>query len=257
MRQLLIDPIDFGRMRADPMSTLFEGYRQLAAAFVRGKVRRGSPIALDEVLNRLPLEDLTGHHLDAIIAAGLNAGLQLHRFKRTAGLARVTRVIGMLRNLGPASVLDVGSGRGVSLWPLMDTFTDLRVTSIDRLEHRVEAILTVRQGGLSRLEAALMDTTQLDYSDANFDGVLVLEVLEHIPDVEQAIREIVRVARRFVIVSVPSKADSNPEHIHLLDRSRLERSFRVAGATRVHFENLPGHLIALAILGNPLRGRRP
>jgi SAM-dependent methyltransferase len=244
-------------MMLDPMSNSFEGSRRLAAAFVRGKALGGCPITLDRALDRLPLEDLTDPDLDEIISAGLSAGLRLHGFKRTAGLPRVARVIGMLRGLGPTSVLDVGSGRGVSLWPLMEALADLKVTAIDRLEHRIDAILAVRRGGLSRLQAALMDATRLDFADASFDGVLALEVFEHIADVHRAIGESVRVARRFVIVSVPSKPDSNPEHIHLLDRARLERSFLAAGALRVHFDAVPGHLIALATVGSPSHGRTP
>jgi SAM-dependent methyltransferase len=239
------------------MSRTLDCYRRLAASFVRGKVLGGWPITLDAARDRLPLEDLADHDLEAIIGAGLESGLRLHAFKRTAGLPRVARVIGMLRGLRPASVLDVGSGRGVSLWPLLETFPDLEVTAIDRLEPRVQAIRAVRHGGISRLRTALMDATRLDFAEGSFDGVLVLEVLEHILDVNQAIGECVRVARRFVIASVPSKADSNPEHIHLLDRSRIERSFLDAGSLRVHFDHVPGHLIALATVANPPHERTP
>src|SRR5262249_61598016 len=53
---------------------------------------------------------------------GLEAGLRLHHFKRTAGLPRVRKVLGILRGLATTEVLDLGSGRGVFLWPLLDTF---------------------------------------------------------------------------------------------------------------------------------------
>ncbi len=212
------------------MRTPFEGYRRLAAAFVRGRAIGGWPATLDESACRRPLDELTDAELDAMIRAGSEAGLRFHGFKRTAGLPRVSRVIGMLRGLRPASLLDIGSGRGVALWPILDAFDDLDVTAIDRLEHRVEAIQAVRHGGVNRLRAALMDATRIEFADGSFDGVLALEVLEHVPEVGRAIREAVRVARRFVIASVPSKEDSNPEHIHLLDRATLERLFREAGA---------------------------
>ena len=38
--------------------------------------------------------------------------LRLHRFKRTAGLPRVRRVLGALKGFAPETLLDVGSGRG-------------------------------------------------------------------------------------------------------------------------------------------------
>ena len=224
---------------------------------MRGKAIGGWPVTLDESAVRRPLGELSDDELDAIIRAGSEAGLRLHGFKQTAGLPRVVRVIGMLRGLRPASLLDIGSGRGVALWPILDAFDDLDVTVIDRLEHRVEAIEAVRHGGVDRLRATLMDATRIEFADGSFDGVLALEVLEHIPEVGRAIRELVRVARRCVIASVPSKEDSNPEHIHLLDRATLERLFREAGALRVRFDGVPGHLIAMATVEKPRPGSDP
>jgi hypothetical protein len=54
------------------------------------------------------------------------------------------------------------------------------------------------------------------------------------------------VARRFVVLSVPSKTDDNPEHIHLFDAVTLERMLREAGVDRVTFEYVPGHILAVA-----------
>ena len=53
-------------------------------------------------------------------------------------------------------------------------------------------------------------------------------------------------ARRAVVLSVPSRADDNPEHIHLFDRDQLERLFGRAGARSVRFEYVLNHLIAVA-----------
>jgi len=50
-----------------------------------------------------------------LIRHGVAVGLKMHRFKRTAELSQVRRVLGMLRGLGPESLLDIGSGRGVFL----------------------------------------------------------------------------------------------------------------------------------------------
>lgn len=44
---------------------------------------------------------------------------------------------------------------------------------------------------------------ELPFADATFDLVLAIEVLEHLPDPAQAIREIARVANDVVVVSVP------------------------------------------------------
>src|SRR5207244_1752711 len=119
---------------------------------------------------------------------------------------------------------------------------------IDQKPQRVADLHAVRAGGIERLRAARMDATRLALADRSVDVVTFLEVLEHIPDAPRALAEAVRVARRFVVVSVPSKEDDNPEHIHLFDRVTLERMFATAGATRVRFDGVLNHLIAIATL---------
>jgi ubiquinone/menaquinone biosynthesis C-methylase UbiE len=201
----------------------------LAAAFVRGRLP-GAPAAPDEDLVRL----------------GLQAGLRLHKFKRTAGLPRVRKVLGILRGLAPQSLLDVGSGRGVFLWPLLEAFPHLAVTALDRSERRVADIDAVSSGGLSRLRAVHGDATRLPLGNDAVDGVTILEVLEHLEQPARAAAEAVRVARSFVIASVPSRPDDNPEHIHLFSRAALEDLFRTAGARRVVCEAVLNHFVALA-----------
>src|SRR5262249_34143640 len=48
--------------------------------------------------------------------------------------------------------------------------------------------------------------------------------------------EAIRVARRFVIVSVPSTPDNNPEHVQLFTGATLARVLREAGAANVRVE---------------------
>jgi ubiquinone/menaquinone biosynthesis C-methylase UbiE len=218
-------------------------YSYLAAAYVRGKLAQTPAIAA------LPLGALRETDVQALLQLGREAGLRLHRFKRSMALARVTKVLGVLRGIGPADLLDIGSGRGVFLWPFLDAFPGLPVTALDRLEYRVADLRAVHAGGVESLTAIHGDVTALTFEDGSFDVVTLLEVLEHVPDPPRALAQVCRVARRFVVLSVPSQPDSNPEHIHLFSAATLEPLLRAAGAARVTFDYVPGHLIAVAKVG--------
>lgn len=150
------------------------------------------------------------------------------------------------KGINPTELLDIGSGRGAFLWPLLDTFPWLAITALDTLDYRVADIQAVHAGGIAALSAIHGDTTQLPFDDAQFEVVTLLEVLEHIPDTAAALAQVCRVARRFVMLSVPSKPDNNPEHIHLFDAAQLEMLLHRAGVGNVRFAHVPGHLIAIA-----------
>jgi 2-polyprenyl-3-methyl-5-hydroxy-6-metoxy-1,4-benzoquinol methylase len=221
-------------------------FLRLGAAFVRGRCIQGDPAALPESLRAMALDTLSYEQLAAIFECGLEADLKLHKFKKTAQLPRVRRVMGVLRSLAPENLLDVGSGRGVFLWPLLEEFPELPVTAIDRDASQARDLEAVRLGGIERLAAREMDITELAFEAGAFDVTTLLEVLEHIPSVAKAVAEAVRVTRRFVVASAPSKPDDNPQHIHLLDAERLPELFAVAGVTHVNCEHVLGHMIAVA-----------
>lgn len=218
---------------------------RLVAAYVRGAARDAG-IALPVELREIPLDALTDAELAQLAALGRAAGLKLYRFKLGGELPRVRKALGFLRGMAPESLLDVGSGRGAFLFPFLREFPGVEVTSLDILAHRVELLTALHDGGVENLTALRADICAWDAPDGSFDAVTLLEVLEHIPDVAAAVRNAVRLARRCVVVTVPSKPDDNPEHIHLLTKEKLTGLFAAAGCEGLHFDGVNGHLFLVA-----------
>jgi 2-polyprenyl-3-methyl-5-hydroxy-6-metoxy-1,4-benzoquinol methylase len=218
-------------------------FAPIAAAFVRGVIQTAKE---NRFLFEVDFEELNEADYCQLIDIGLASDLRLHRFKRTMGLPRVAKVLGILRGLVPENLLDIGSGRGAFLWPLLNAFPSLSVTAIDADEKRVRDIQSVQKGGFSHIDSAVMNMAEMSFSDGFFDVTTALEVLEHVIDPENSLREIRRVTRRFLVISVPSHEDDNPEHLHLLDQKTLTAMLGSIGAMKVRCEHVPGHLIAVA-----------
>lgn len=223
-------------------------YDRLAAARIRGMaVRTGKAVFDDEILLRKELSELTQQETERILEAGKQAGEKLYAFKSShSELPRVKRVLGFLKSLQFESLLDVGSGRGVFLFPFLEEFPWVQVTSLDLLPHRVEVLQDLTRGGITRLQALEGDICTTAFPEKSVDVVTMLEVLEHIPDVEKAVASAVRIAGKHVVVTVPSKEDNNPEHIHLLTKEVLTELFEGAGCRRLRFDGVNGHLFLVA-----------
>lgn len=195
----------------------------LATAFVRGRLQQS----------------------DATLQDGIDAGLRLHKFKSNSELPRVQRVLGILRGVSPVNLLDIGTGRGTFLWPVLATFPHLDVTSVDRSDRRTTDLAAVRKGGIDRLTVVRMDVEHPAFSPGSFDVVTMLEVLEHLDNPQAALDGAIKIARRFVLVSVPSVPDDNPEHLHLFSPHQLQKMAENAGASRTTIDHVLNHRIVL------------
>ena len=95
----------------------------------------------------------------------------------------------------------------------------------------------------SGLPAVAVDSA-LPFPDRSFDTVMLLEVIEHVPQLEGILREAFRVARRNVLITVPN-AESldrlqendvtyahmlSSDHVHFFDPSSLEELLGQFGA---------------------------
>lgn len=102
--------------------------------------------------------------------------------------------------LGPgACVLDVGCAKGFLLYDLKRQFTDLQVTGVDISSYACEnAHPEVR----SQLTVA--DAARLPFPDNSFDLVVSINTVSNPPlaECKQAIREIMRVARKDAFITV-------------------------------------------------------
>lgn len=222
---------------------------RLAAAYYRGRAIRDERIGIPKALVEKPLAELEAEEMEAIVSAGCAAEDKLYYFKRGhEDMARVRRVLGFLRSVQMESLLDIGSGRGVFLLPFMKEFPWVNVTSADILPHRVQFLKDLSAGGMDRLTAMQADITSMPVPEKSFDVVTLLEVLEHIPRVEKAVENAVKIARKHVVVTVPSKPDNNPEHIHLLTKEKLTALFTQSGCARLRFDGVNGHLIMVATI---------
>lgn len=218
-----------------------------AAAWLRGHSMKTGVPEIDSELLEMPLEVLTDAELSAIVEIGVTTGQKLYPFKTgKAELPRVRQVLSFLHGIEFETLLDVGSGRGVFLLPFLEEFPRVRVTSLDLLDKRVTFLNELSAGGYSQLTAYNKNICDQPFLDNSFDVVTLLEVLEHIPEVGRAVAAAVKMARKYVVVSVPSREDDNPEHIHLLTKDILTDLFTKAGCAKLHFGGVNGHLIMMA-----------
>ena len=140
----------------------------IECSYIRGYVKQNN-IEINNVLLTKPLLELTSNEIDELLEIGKQKQLKLYYFKDKEDLPRVTIVLGFLKNIYPTSILDVGSGRGVFLFPLLREFPNTNITSIEILPNRLELLNTIRLGGIDNLEVHNQDLTNLTFMDNSFE----------------------------------------------------------------------------------------
>jgi SAM-dependent methyltransferase len=127
----------------------------------------------------------------------------------------------------PQSVLDVGCGEGVLTSEWAERLEHGRIVGIDLDDPKLRAEWDKRRR--PNLEYRAEEATRLSFADGEFDMATAIEVLEHVPQPEETLAEMARVAERWLLVSVP--------------REPIWRMVNMArGAYWTSFGNTPGHV---------------
>lgn len=125
----------------------------------------------------------------------------------------------------PETILDAGCGEGFTIRALQKELPNAHFTGIDQDS---EAITYAKQKdpiGTYHVGNVL----QIPFQEKSFDLVICNEVLEHLQKPEFAIRELIRVSKKYLIISVP--------HEPFFRISNLLR-----GRNILRFGNYPYHL---------------
>jgi ubiquinone/menaquinone biosynthesis C-methylase UbiE len=100
---------------------------------------------------------------------------------------------------GVETLLDVGCGEGFWLDYLSRERPGLKTVGFEIAPNRVERA----QAAFAELDIREASVLALPANDASYDVATCLEVLEHLPDWRPAVDELLRVARKAVLIAVP------------------------------------------------------
>lgn len=99
------------------------------------------------------------------------------------------------------SILDVGCGEGFTLNRLKEHKIGKKLEGLEYLQTAIDLgkemypDIKITQGSIY----------ELPYKDNSFDLVLCTEVLEHLEEPQKALKELVRVSNKYIVISVPNE----------------------------------------------------
>ncbi|MEJ2558303.1 MAG: class I SAM-dependent methyltransferase [Anaerolineae bacterium] len=137
------------------------------------------------------------------------------------------RILELVGGTGARCILDVGCGEGFTMRELREGGVQAAMVGID---FSPGALAWNQAHHMAQSPLKVADVHHLPFQDHSFDLVLCLEVLEHLPDSAFGLRELLRVSRDYVLVSVPHEPffrgvnflrgkhlpalGNDPEHLH-------------------------------------------
>ncbi len=134
-------------------------------------------------------------------------------------------LLAQVKEIRPHAILDVGAGEGFTLEMFRENHIGERLEGIEYMDEalkfakRLHPQVKIKKGNIY----------ELPYAANSFDLVICNEVLEHLDDPKKALNELKRVAKKYLILSVPNeplftiqrilrgknvwKLGAHPEHI--------------------------------------------
>lgn len=170
---------------------------------------------------------------------------------REQDLQRVDRVFQLIPK-NTSSLLDVGCGNGILCNNVKSYLPGIkRVVGFDRSEKAIKYVNTEKKIG---------DISKLPFEESEMEAVCVLEVLEHLPQhvYELALKEISRVTKKVIIITVPNNEVLSKSyiicpkcklkfhrnhHMRSFNSKNLKNLFKNNGYKCVHIEQLGKKII--------------
>lgn len=217
-------------------------YSKLVAALIRGSLKKENS---EEVYFTKRLEDLTIDEINLLISLGIKNNLPLGLLTRNPELPHIVKIMSVLRGIQPDHLLDIGSKRSKFVWQVLDNFHFLPTTSIDIDKTYTKEIKDIHKGGFTTLRAKDITDKELNvFAKHQFDVVTAIDILPFMENRKEALKQICRIAVRFIILSVPTKATEKNKKIFTEDD--LREFFISEDIHQLKFEYVNDTLILIA-----------
>ena len=118
-------------------------------------------------------------------------------FTKVFFIKRLALVNAMIKENTYDTLLDIGCGSGIFLKELKNRCNNLYAIDVHRKMHLVQDMIKKEEINANLTEASVID---LPYDSETFDCVVSVSVLEHIRELDRALNEIHRVAKRDAII---------------------------------------------------------
>ena len=167
-------------------------------------------------------------------------------------MERVKKLIGFMKTMYEMeTIIDFGTQRGALLWPIMNAFPSAQYTAVDIDPDIITYLNYVTAGGTNNLTILQADITKkIPMDDSSGDLVVMSEILEHLPYPKLAANEAIRLASKYIYITVPLKPDDNPEHIQLFTKESLTELFVHPKVSSINISYLPKHIVGIVELTN-------